>query len=111
MAGDVVPIGFESPEFLTGSNPSVSGGGRARVVLSESPHGGFSEGMGLGRMELQERSKGRLTWGINPERVRHRVSPKTTQIRPPVISPPVNEGLQLTRHLFLFDSLPALIYY
>jgi hypothetical protein len=65
------------------------------VVLSEPLNGDFHEGIIVGRMESQARSEASSMWGINAERERHRVSPKTTPIRPPDILPPLTEGLPM----------------
>jgi hypothetical protein len=62
------------------------------VVLSEPLNGDFQEGIVIGRMELQARSEASSVWGINAERLRHRVSPKTTPIRPPLICRPLLKG-------------------
>jgi hypothetical protein len=81
-------------------NHSFSGGGWTHVVLSEPLDGDFQEGILIGRMELQARSEASSVWGINVERERHRVSPKTTPIRPPFICHRLLKGYRVVTALF-----------
>ena len=64
---------------------------RASVVFSEPLHGGSSEEWVTGLAEVRDRFQG----GKGPALPtgRHRVSPKTTLARPPVILPPLTDTI------------------
>ena len=75
------------------------------MLLSEPLNGGFQEGIMIVRMDskhdlkLVERGESTLKGSAlpSPKRLRagrHRVSPKTTPIRPPAVSHPLLKGYE-----------------
>jgi len=76
-------------EIKENGNRSVTGGDPTSVVFSGPLYGGSPDEWVTGLTELRDRFQASSFLQLDRQRCRHRVSPKTTLVRPPVIFPPL----------------------